>query len=199
LTPKRVRLPDGRVWLRVADSTWVDPLDPSYARDRGGRWNPPDSHPTLYLNCDIESARLQIERMLAGSPVRLDDLDDEAYLLVAATLPGAQACADAVTSAGLRALDLPDSYPQDTSGAAVPSTACQSIGSEIRARGLRGVWCRSACTPDGRGRELAWFPASERARARPVWDAPLPLGRWRTATGWADVNLEEQPHPLPLD
>ncbi len=197
MKPAKVRLPDGRVWLRVADPTWTDPLDPSYARNRGGRWNPPGSHLTLYLNCDIGSAQLQIERMLAGSPVEMDDLDDEAYLLVAATLPDAQVGADAVTPAGLQALDLPESYPQDLSGAAIPSEACQSIGSRIRAHGLRGVWCRSACTSDGRGRELAWFPATERSRARPVWGAARPLGHWRSAAGWADLELDEQPHPVP--
>jgi hypothetical protein len=40
---------------------------------------------------------MQIERMLAGSPVHIDDLDDEGYVLVAATLPRAQTCADAAT------------------------------------------------------------------------------------------------------
>jgi hypothetical protein len=41
----------------------------------------------LYLNADVLTARAQIERMLAGSPVRIDDLDDDAYVLVAATVP----------------------------------------------------------------------------------------------------------------
>ena len=32
---------------------WDDPLDPNYAKGYGGRWNPPDSFPTLYFNEDL--------------------------------------------------------------------------------------------------------------------------------------------------
>jgi hypothetical protein len=197
--PLTVHLPDERSWLRLAEPEWRDPLDPSYAREQGGRWNPHDSFATLYLNADVATARLQIERMLAGSPVHLDDLDDEAYVLVAATLPRGQQCADAVTLAGLRSLGLPDSYPQDPTGGHVGHDVCQPIGERLRAAQLRGVWCRSASTADGRGRELAWFPATSRSLARPVWRAPLPLGRWRHAARWADIGLPEQPDPRLAD
>jgi hypothetical protein len=88
-----VRLPDGRVWLRVADPEWADPLDPSWAAERVGRWNPPASFPTLHLNCDV-----------------------------------------------------------------------------------------------GSGRELAWFPATKRSRARAVMSDSLPLGEWRHAVGWGDLE-----------
>lgn len=195
MKPRAVPLPDGRVWLRLADPEWSDPLDPSYARERGGRWNPPDSFATLYLNGDVATGRMQIERMLAGSPVHADDLDDHAYVLVAATLPRGQTCADATTPAGLRALALPATYPRDASGRHVGHAACQEVGSRVHGERLRGVWCRSACTADGRGRELAWFPATARSLARPVWGAPLPYGRWRHAAGWGDIELDEQPDP----
>jgi len=46
-------------------------------------------------------------RLLAGSPVRIEDLDDEAFVLVAATLARTQTGADAATLAGLEALELP--------------------------------------------------------------------------------------------
>jgi RES domain len=195
MKPAMVGLPDGRVWLRVADPDWVDPLDPSWAGERGGRWNPPGSFPVLYLNGDVSTARARIERMLAGSPVMMDDLDDDAYVLVDATLPRAQICADAVTSGGLSALGLPDSYPRGSAGEEVARSVCQRIGSAVHALGLRGVWCRSASTADGSGRELAWFPATARSRARGVWATPLALGTWRDATGWTDLGLEPQPEP----
>lgn len=197
MTAKPVRLPDGRVWLRVARPTWGDPLDPSYARDHGGRWNPIASFPVLYVNGDVATARMQIERLLAGSPVTLDDLDGEAYLLVAATLPGAQTCADAVTDEGLRALGLPDTYPRDSAGEEISHTVCQPIGREVQKAGLHGIWCRSACTGDERGRELAWFPFDPGATARPVWREPLPLGTWRYAVGWEDLRLTDQSDPTP--
>ena len=193
--PKTVRLPESRAWLRLADPDWTDPLDPSHAQRDGGRWNPPGSFPTLYLSGDIVTARLQIERLLAGSPVGVDDLDDGAFELLAVTLPRAQACADAVSPGGLRSLHLPQSYPREPSGEGVPHHVCQRLGEQIHLEGLRGVWCRSACTPDGGGRELAWFPATRRSRAKAIWDSPRPLGSWKDATGWADLGLEEQADP----
>ena len=195
MKPRSVHLPDGRVWLRVADPDWRDPLDPSFARREGGRWNPPASYDTLYLNGDVTTARLQIDRLLAGSPVHPDDLDDDAYLLVAATLPRGQICAEAVSAPGLRALDLPPGYPLDDEGNPLPREVCQQIGADVQGMGLRGVWAISAAGPDGEGRELAWFPATSRSRARAVWNAPLPLGGWRYAAEWADIGLEDQAEP----
>ena len=90
MRPRAVRLPGGRLWLRVADPAWEDPLDPRYAGRDGGRWNPPNSLPTLYLNGDVYTAQLQLERLLDGEPIHVEDLRDDAYLLVAAMLPGDQ-------------------------------------------------------------------------------------------------------------
>jgi hypothetical protein len=188
-------LPDGRVWLRVAAASWKNPLDPNYAHQTGGRWNPPNVYPVLYLNGDLATARAQLERMLEGFPAGLDDLDDDAFVLVAARLPKRQRCADAASAAGLKALGLPGSYPLDANGKAVPHSRCQRVGLAVRDRRLRGLWCRSAVIPDGRGRELAWFPSSARSRARPVWEQPLPLGAWLYARQWTDLGLAAQADP----
>lgn len=195
MRPLPVPLPDGRVWLRLADPDWSDPLNPSYAQEHGGRWNPPGSFAVLYLDADVVTVRNQIERMLAGSPVRVDDLDDESYVLVAATLPRSQTCGDATTTAGLRALTLSGTYPLDSAGDPVGWDVCQAVGAQVQQAALRGVWCRAACMPDGSGRELAWFPATRHSRAHPVWYAPLPFGRWRAATTWAEIDLPDQPGP----
>jgi hypothetical protein len=198
VSPQAVRLPDGRVWLRVADPDWIDPLDPSYAAASGGRWNTPGSFPTLYLNGDVRTARRQIERMLVGSPVEIEDLTDEAFVLIAATLPSRQRCADAVSDSGLMALGLDARYPADRSGRPVPHGVCQEIGATVHRAGFRGVWCRSAAgSPSEGGTELAWFPASARSRARPAWPDPLVLGDWRHANDWSDIGLDPQPDPSP--
>lgn len=194
-TPRRLLVPDGRIFLRVAEPEWADPLDAGYAAAAGGRWNPPASFPTLYLNGDVATARLRVQRLAEGTPFTMDDLDDDAYVLVAATLPREQACADAVSAAGLRSLGLPERYPLDEVGEPVGHDGCQPIGTEVRARRLRGVWCISAATRDGAGRELAWFPATSRSRASRVWEEALPLGRWREATGWVDLGLQPQRDP----
>jgi len=135
--------------------------------------------------------------MLDGSPVTLDDLDGDAFVLVAALLPVRQIGADAVSAAGLEAFRLPRSDPLDSRGREIGHPRCQALGARIRACGLRGPWCRSAATVDGSGRELAWFPATARSRARPLWRRPEPLERWRHAADWGDLGLDAQPDPMP--
>lgn len=142
-------------------------MDASFAMERGGRWNPPGSFPVLYLNEDLVTARLNLRLFIAGWPYEPEDLrDDTGPRLVSALLPRAQRVADAHTPAGVAALGLPASYPLDARGRLVGRGACQRVGAEAHARGLRGVRCRSARAPDGAGRELAWFPATSRSRAR---------------------------------
>jgi hypothetical protein len=71
-------------YLRVADPSWSDPLDPDHARERGGRWNPPHSFAVLYLNRDRQTARRNVDRLLADQPYGPEDLDPtEAFVLVA--------------------------------------------------------------------------------------------------------------------
>jgi hypothetical protein len=157
-------LPDSRHWFRVADESWDDPLDPSYAQRRGGRWNPPGSFPTLYLNENLATARAQITHMLQGSPVDPEDLDAP-YVLVTVSLPRSQIAADAVTDDGLGSLGLPSTYPV-LDDALVSHDKCQPIGAAVKLAGLRGIHTRSVATRDGSGRELAWFPARPSSKAR---------------------------------
>jgi hypothetical protein len=159
-----VRLADGHRWLRVADPVWADPLDPGYARDRGGRWNPAGSFPALYLNEDLNTARAQVSKLLEGSPVEPEDLDP-GFDLVVATLPRSQTAADAISDQGLEDLGLPVTYPRYGNGRPVLHDVCQPVGEAVHNAGLRGVYARSAATADGSGRELAWFPARETSKA----------------------------------
>jgi hypothetical protein len=176
ITPVPRRLPNAKHWYRVADEKWDDPLDPTFAQRYGGRWNLPDSYPTLYLNEDVDTARAQIDRMLEDFPVRPDDLDPP-YVLVTATLPSRQVVADAVTDVGLDALGLPATYPMDSNENTVPHSVCQPIGSRIKDQNLRGVHTRSAATLDGTGRELAWFPARPSSKATAIGH-PLSFSEW---------------------
>lgn len=193
MTPRTVDLPDQRVWLRVADPAWSNPLDPTFAQIKGNRWNAPGSYTTLYLNADVITARLQIERMCAGSPVTPEDLADDAYTLVAATIASNQRAADVVTDQGVEAVGLPATYPLDAERNSIPHQRCQPIGQLLFDAGLNGVWCRSACSGDGRGRELAWFVRSQAATT--LWDQPLPFGLWRYAEEWSDLGFPNQTNP----
>lgn len=163
------QLPDGHEWLRVADPTWADPLDSTFAQSVGGRWNPPGSFAVLYLNEDVVTARLNLRQFAAQWPYEPEDLRAEhAPVLVAATLPRAQTVADVHTPEGVAAAGLARTYPLDPHERLVAHGVCQAVGAAAHAEGLRGVRCRSARTPQGAGRELAWFPATTRSRARHV-------------------------------
>ena len=166
---RREALRERHVWWRVADRAWTDPLDPSFAGRRGGRWNPPDSFPVLYLNEDRMTSWLNLLAFIADWPYEPEDLrDDTGPVLVGCTLPFRQTVCDAHTDAGLRAAGLPPTYPLDEAGRVVPHARCRPIGVRAKAGSLRGVHARSARSRDGRGRELAWFPAATRSRARQV-------------------------------
>lgn len=163
---RRDDLDPHHVWTRLADGAWDDPLDPSFAPlGRGGRWTLPGGPDTLYLNEDDDTARANIRRFFAGSPVTPEDLDDDnGFVLVDVALPGGQTVADAHTDVGLKELGLPESYPLDPDGREVPHDRCQPIGQHIFDAGLDGVLCRSAAGPADAGlRELAWFPRGRRA------------------------------------
>lgn len=173
-----VALPDGMLWVRVTRPHHDDPYDPTWAREHGGRWNPPGSFPTLYLNADVATARRQIMRLLEDTVVEPDDLAADAYQLVGAYLPAGQVAADVVTSGGVAAVGLPPTYPADADGRRVGHEVCQAIGVEAHEAGLDGVHCRSAATLDGAGRELAWWPRDR--RVVPAADGRrLPYSRWR--------------------
>lgn len=159
----------------MADPGWADPLDSRFAQERGGRWNPPGSFLTLYLNEDSYTARAQVLKLLEGSPVEPEDLD-QGFDLVVATLPRAQVAADASTDQGLESLGLPPSYPLYRNRRPVGHEVCQEVGARVHEGGLRGVYARSAVTRDGSGRELAWFPA--RATSRATLVERRPFARW---------------------
>jgi len=171
------RLPDRHQWWRIADGDWKDPLDPGYAKVFGGRWNPPQSFPTVYLNEDLVTARINLRLFMARWPYEPEDLrDDTGPVLVGAQLPRRQRVADVHTREGVASVELPATYPLDERGELVPRARCQPIGQRARELGFRGVRCRSARAPNGAGRELAWFPATSRSRARRT--QTFPFERW---------------------
>jgi hypothetical protein len=160
-------LPDAHVWWRIADPAWRDPLDPDFAERHGGRWNPPRSFPTLYLNEDQVTARLNLRRFVAQWSYEPEDLrNDTGPSLVGTHLPGRQTVCDAHTPRGVAAAGLPASYPFDEKGERIAHAVCQPIGALAKNIGLRGVRARSAQSGKGAGRDLAWFPAAVRSVAR---------------------------------
>jgi hypothetical protein len=138
----------------VADPGWDDPLDGRFAAERGGRWNPPESFPVVYLCRSIEVARANVYRKLEGQPYGPEDLLT-GPILVRTNVPEARYL-NAVTDAGLRDLGLPKSYPLDGRRRLVTWRRCQPLGLRAWDAGLPGVAARSAATVTG-GEELAYF------------------------------------------
>jgi hypothetical protein len=144
----------GGPYLRVADPGWDDPLDGRYAADRGGRWNPPESFPVVYLCRSIPVARANVYRKLEGQPYGPEDLRPGAGpVLVRATVPEDRYL-NVVTDPGCRAVDLPTTYPLDGRHRTIGWRRCQPIGLRAWEDGLPGVAARSAA---GDGEELAYF------------------------------------------
>ncbi len=153
-------------FFRVADPSWDDPLDGSFAQRFGGRWNPENSFPVIYLNADMETARANARRMLTvqlqGYPYAAEDvIEDELPVLVSAFVPEGSYL-DVVNNDAIVANGLPLTYPLDGGSTIVPWSVCQPIGVSAHNASLSGVACRSAAAlAPADGEELAWFAESD--------------------------------------
>jgi RES domain len=148
----------GGRYSRLAEPSWKDPLDTSYSKARGGRWNPPGAFGALYLNRDLRMARLQVAHKLADQPYGIEDLDEtEQHDLVEVNVP-TRAWLDCVSDAGLEAVGLPVTYPRHASGSPIEHPECQPIGQTAYDAGRPGVASRSAARgATGEDEELAVF------------------------------------------
>jgi RES domain-containing protein len=148
----------GGVYFRVGDPHWKNPLDGSHAAESGGRWNPPNSFPVVYLNGDVRVARANVARKFRGRPYGPELLEPrEAPVLVQTTVSEADYL-DIITDEGCVAAGLPKEYPNEPGGGVVAWERCQRIGVEAWDSGDPGVACRSAApNAPADGEELAWF------------------------------------------
>src|SRR4029077_19172972 len=146
----------GGPYLRVADPDWDDPLDGRFAADRGGRWNPPESFPVVYLCRTVAVARANGYRRLERQPYGPEDLRPEAGPILVRTTVPEDRYLNVITDAGCRDAGLPTTYPLDSRRRIVPWRRCQPIGLRTWETGVPGVAARSAATGGG-GEELAYF------------------------------------------
>ena len=113
---------------RLAEPHWQDPLDTSFSRHRGGRWNAPGAFGVLYLNMTERMARLQVEHKLAGHPYDIEDLDPAAQHDLVEVDVAATDALDLVSAEGLDAVGLPVTYPLHADGRPVPHEQCHPVG-----------------------------------------------------------------------
>lgn len=131
---------------RLAEPHWADPLDTTFSKQHGGRWNAPGSYGVLYLNATEQMARLQVEHKLAGHPYGIEDLDPaEQHDLVEVNVTETDAL-DLVSDKGLQAVGLPVSYPLDAAGRPVEHAQCHRVGQAAYDEPLPAIACRSAVT-----------------------------------------------------
>src|SRR5665213_2191786 len=143
-------------YYRVYKPDWDDPLDTSFAKARGGRWNPPDEFGVLYLNFSLDAAAANARAAHAGRAIGLFDLKpDRRPRLLQVRVPRSSVL-DVVTVAGISALRLPKTYPFS-----IARARCWPIARRAYADvKLGGIACRSAaeCTKTSWiGEELARF------------------------------------------
>jgi len=161
----------GGAYNRLAEPTWIDPLDTSYSKDRGGRWNASGSFGVLYLNRDLRMARLQVRDKLSGEPYGVEDLDETEQHDLATVEVADRDWLDCITDAGLAAVGLPTTYPRYANGRPVRHKTCEPVGQAAYDDGQPGVACRSGADAATRAdEELAVFdrdvPSSVRMTGR---------------------------------
>jgi hypothetical protein len=134
----------GGAYNRLAEPDWRDPLDTRFSKENGGRWNAPGSYGVLYLNATERVARLQVDHKLDGHPYGIEDLDpSEQHDLLDVAVTETDAL-DLVSDDGLRAVDLPTSYPLDARGRPLGHERCRPVGQAAYDEPLPAIGCRSA-------------------------------------------------------
>ncbi len=143
---------------RLAEPRWSDPLDTSFSKEQGGRWNAPGTYGVLHLNTTEHMARLQAEHKLAGHPYDIEDLEPEDQHDLVGVDVAVTAALDLVTDAGLGAVGLPTSYPLDALGHPIGHGPCRPVGQAAYDEPLPAIACRSAASGAAGGdEELAVF------------------------------------------
>ncbi|MGZ3504160.1 MAG: RES domain-containing protein [Vulcanimicrobiaceae bacterium] len=164
----------GGTYYRVFKPDWANPLDPTYSKIAGGRWNPPGEFGAVYLNQSIEVAAANARAQHQGRAIGLFDLRPERRPHLLEMRVTDATVVDVVTESGIVGLHLPKRYPFG-----VTHERCWPIARRAYADSTyAGIACRSnaECTATSwLGEELAWFDRS----APPKESAPRrPFSRW---------------------
>ncbi len=153
----------GGRYLRVADPSWVRPLDGRYARERGGRWNAPGSFGVVYLFQAVDVARSFVLNRFEGHPYSAFDLRPEAGPDLVETDVPPERFVDVVTDDGCRAAGLPVTYPRDEAGEIVAHEPLP--GRRPRGLGRRpSPASRAAAPPPARTTPARSWPGSPAGR-----------------------------------
>jgi RES domain-containing protein len=162
----------------VVAPDWIDPVNTSYSKRSGGRWNPAGEFGALYLSATIHVAAANARARHAGRAIKLFDLLPEARPEVVVLEVPALEVVDACSPGGVAALGFSESFPFG-----VPWMPCQAIARGAHSGGLPGVAARSnaeATVTASIGEELALFEEvairapPTRLRFRDWYPDPIP-------------------------
>lgn len=145
----------GGTFFRVADPSWHNPLDTSYSKVFGGRWNPPREFGVLYLCGTVLVAAANARKTFENEIATLYDLLPEARPDLQYVNVKRASFVDVFTEEGVKAVRLPASYPLDVSW-----NRCRTIARRLYAARENGILSRSAVTALQLGEELAIFDTS---------------------------------------
>lgn len=143
-------------YFRVFKPDWNDPLDTSFSKETGGRWNAPGKFGVLSLCASLAVAAANARKQHSARAIRLFDLRPERRpSLLQVNVPNGSVL-DVVSEIGVREARLPADYPWN-----VANERCQPIGFRAYRSGrLRGIAsrCAAECAPrQWLGEELSWF------------------------------------------
>jgi RES domain-containing protein len=164
----------GGTYYRVCDPGWTDPLDTSFAKKSGGRWNQPGVFGAIYLNKTRDVAAANARRQFEGEIATLYDLQPDQQPDLVTVMVDEALAVDVVSAEGIAALRLPASYP-----VAVVHERCHEIAElAYTDENIAGVACRSnaeATETSIVGEELAVFDRSSGIVHR---GDRVPFGHW---------------------
>jgi RES domain len=140
----------GAVYRSIPHDSKTGPLDGSYARDNGGRWNPPGSFSALYTSCSVQAAIAFLREHYRDEALQPweqpEDKQRDLYTLHVEQ----DYLVDAVAPEGLAGLGLPTGYPRGIS-----HKTTQPIGQRLYDEHHPGIWCK--CAPDPHVQEVVLF------------------------------------------
>ena len=174
-----LRLARGGTYYRVCKPDWHDGLDTSYAKEHGGRWNPPGAFGALYLSATLAVAAANAREQHAGRAVKLFDLKPDRRPRLLTVRLERRRFVDVVTPEGVHALGIPAEYPWG-----VDHDSTRPIGAQMYGNREPGIACRSnaECRPTSwLGEELALFDHAGQ---------PEPVGNLKPFSAW-------YPDPIP--
>ncbi len=140
-------------YYRACDPANASPMDTTFSKQRGGRWNPPGRFGLLYLNATIRVAAANARKHFENEMHTLFDLRPPYRPVLYEITVRSSDFVDCLTESGLYQVGLSPDYPRNTTW-----MRTREVGRRAHNSGEHGIASRSAAELDrDLGEELAIF------------------------------------------